>query len=93
MYCLPGLVKLARIAILPHWPSSLVNLYQVAVISILYYNNISPVAAIAAIAAGALVCAFVKEAIPVGNFIIVRIKEEVIVILRATISIAIIIIL
>lgn len=93
-YRLPRLGELARIAVLPHRPSSPVDLYQVAVVSVLRHSDISPVATIATITAGALVHAFIREAILVGGLVVVRVKEDVIVILRTTTtSIAIIVIL
>jgi hypothetical protein len=93
-YRLPGLVKLARIAVLSHPPSSSVDLYRVAVVGVLRYSDIGPVAVIAAIAAGGLVCAFVGEVILAGGLVVVvRVEEEVVVVLKATTSIAIIVVL
>lgn len=92
-YCLLGLVKLACIAILPHRPSSPVYLYRVAVVSVFCYNNISPVAAIAAIAASAFVRVFVGEVILAsGLVVVIKAKEEVIVVISAIISSIIIVV-
>ena len=91
-YHLPGLGELARIAVLPYRPSSPVDHYRVVVVGVLRYSDIGPVATIAA---GALVRAFIGEAILVGGLVIVRVEDDVIVVLRTTTttSIAIIVVL
>jgi hypothetical protein len=78
-YRLPRLVELACIAVLPYRQSSPVYLYWVAVVGVLRYSNIGPVTAVATIAAGALVRAFVGEVILAGGFVVIRVEEEVIV--------------
>jgi hypothetical protein len=92
-YRLLGLVELACIAVLPYRPTSPVDLYRVAVVGVLRHGDIGPVAAVAAIAAGALVRAFVGKVILAGGVVVIRVEEEVIVVLRATTGIAIIVVL
>ena len=95
---LPKLVKLIRVAALPHQPSSTINLDHKVVVGILSYSNIRLVAIITAIAVSSRLRAIVISSYVVGGgsgggggSIIIRVEEEVVLILRAITSVAIII--
>ena len=84
---LPKLVEL-RVAALPYRPSSTVDLDREAVVSILGHGDISPVAVVTAIAVGSRLRAFVVGSCVV---IIVKVEEEIVLVLRAVTGVAIII--
>jgi hypothetical protein len=89
------LPKLVSVIVLPHHLSRPVDLHRVAVVSVLCHSNIYPVAAVTAIAVGALARVFVEGGILVGGFVVnvVIVKGVIAVVLRIITSVAIIVVL
>ena len=90
---LPKLIKLIYITVLLHRPFSPVSLNQGAVISVLCYNDINSVTAVAAVLISTLIHIFVKEVIVISGCIIVIRVKKVMIVLRIIINVIIIIIL
>jgi len=87
--CLLKLAKLSGVRVLVKQLSTLVKLSRIALVRILYYSNICPVAIIAAIRAAILVHVFVGSA--VVALIILKVEEDIVVGSGVVASIAIIV--
>jgi hypothetical protein len=85
---LPKLVKLIRVAALPYRPSSTIDLDREAVVGVLGHGDISPIAIITTIAVGGVLYAFV-----IASYVdvVIRVEEEVVLMLRAIASVTIIV--